>query len=147
MTAACVAGLALQRRRSQQNFKVQAYLSASFSPLVSGSHPRMGPLFMQAVHCSLVLLRGPPQSSCHLCFRQVLALGSLLLRKPISAGEVLGTILGVAGACVLAFGPKAADANITGNLVMLDAVLSCQQIVSARRKSCMALNRHARIAR
>jgi drug/metabolite transporter (DMT)-like permease len=36
-----------------------------------------------------------------------IAVGSLLLRKPISSGEVAGTLLGVAGAAVLTLGPKA----------------------------------------
>lgn len=35
-----------------------------------------------------------------------IAVGSLLLRKPISGGEVAGTLLGVAGAAVLTLGPK-----------------------------------------
>jgi drug/metabolite transporter (DMT)-like permease len=35
-----------------------------------------------------------------------IAVGSLLLRKPISSGEVAGTLLGVAGAAVLTLGPK-----------------------------------------
>ena len=35
-----------------------------------------------------------------------IAVGSLLLRKPISSGEVAGTLLGVVGAAVLTLGPK-----------------------------------------
>ena len=41
-----------------------------------------------------------------------IAVGSLLLRKPISRGEVAGTLLGVLGAAVLTLGPKAGHREV-----------------------------------
>jgi drug/metabolite transporter (DMT)-like permease len=41
-----------------------------------------------------------------------IAVGSLLLRKPISSGEVAGALMGVAGAAVLTLGPKAGHREV-----------------------------------
>jgi len=55
----------------------------------------------------------------------VIAVGTLVLRKPISTGELAGTGLGVFGAIVLTFGhsQKAGEATLQGDIVTLGGAI------------------------
>lgn len=54
-----------------------------------------------------------------------IAVGALLLRKPISVGEVAGTVLGVAGAAVLTLGPKSGHHEVQILMRFIDVRQVC----------------------
>ena len=111
-------GICLAVHFSSWVWGIKVRLASTASPIVAcclaalhldgrcvGIHSSILPLHLQhtsLVHAYLFVSVTP----------LAIAMGSLLLRKPISSGEVAGTLLGVAGAAVLTLGPKAGHREV-----------------------------------